>query len=525
MELSNYIHIVLKRSWLILITTIVVTAIVVIGSLGTSPTYEAVVRLRIVPYSLGAPDYGSYIYFDRLANTYSEIVNSEAFSNQAKTELGLDELPDFSIEVIPQTELMRLAVQNTDPAIAQRVANTLASLLIAQNQTNYDSGDGVEGSLRERLDSLASQINSLTVQYAELANQVPRDVGQLTEVQRTLDSLQQNYNLLLTNANQASISDLARANAISIVTRADLPEEPVAPNIPRSAIIAVVIGVAAGMVLVFLIETAKPGVYSDAQVESILGTPTIAHIPSIKRANRNDVFEGDRSAADAFRRLRTVLFNEANQDSRQFILVTSAVPNEGKTTVASNLALAIAQNGRSVLLVDADMLRPSLHVRYRLSNLAGLSTVLKGRTKLHDSVQQVNRSAMTILTAGPSTGASAELLSSDKFYNFLDEAIQSCDVVVIDGPAILGAADALILAQQVNCVLWVNDRRRTDRNTLTYAYDQLSHAGVRPIGVVSNAVGSDKNAYWSRKYSPASFSANGTTVPTPKSPAREAAKL
>lgn len=128
MELANYLKVVQKRKWLILLTALITTAIVAIEiSARTPPTYAAATRLRIVPFGITTPDYGAYVYFERLANTYSDILTSDLIVHQAEDLLGLAELPDFTIEVIPQTELMKLTVISEDPRLAQTVANTLCA--------------------------------------------------------------------------------------------------------------------------------------------------------------------------------------------------------------------------------------------------------------------------------------------------------------------------------------------------------------------------------------------------------------
>jgi non-specific protein-tyrosine kinase len=512
-DLSVYFHIIARQKWVILVTTLVVIGVVAWGSSQTEPTYQAATRLRIVPYSLGAPDYGSYIYFDRLANTYFDIVNSDTVTDQAKAELGIEKLPNFSIEVIPQTELMRLVVTDTNPELAQSVANTLARILLEQNEASYS--DGVQSRLSERIASLESQIDTLTVQYTELSNQIPRDNARLTEVQRTLDALEQNYNLLLTNSNQAVIAEIARASALSMVETAKVPTEPIGPNRVRDIALATMLGVAAGLGLAFLLESFNPRLYSDQQLESTTKAPVIARIPSIKRAFRNDVFAGDRIASEAFRRLRTHFFAQISETPLRFLLVTSSIPGEGKTTVSTNLALSIAQSGRSVLLIDGNMQGPVLHNRYQLSNLAGLSSVLSGKAKLSDCVQWSNKTMLYVLCAGPANDTSSELLSSDQFYKLLDEAVQTYEVVIFDGPPILASADSLIIAKQTSGVLWVIDRSKIDQNTLAYTREQLDQVGAHVIGTIANRVSNDKNTQWGRRYKPFRTD-NSVTIKSPE---------
>ncbi|MFQ3567061.1 MAG: polysaccharide biosynthesis tyrosine autokinase [Aggregatilineales bacterium] len=525
MDLSVYYQIIIRRKWVIVLTAAVAGLVALIGSLQTPPTYEARVRLQIIPYALSAPDYGSYIYFDRLANTYSEIVSSDQFTTHAKNVLNLEELPDFTIQVIPQTELMRLSVIDTSPEEAQRVANVLAQLLVEENQTTYNVGSGVQTALREQINTLEQRIDELIVEYSILDNQTPRNAERIAEVQRSLNALERNYDLLLNNYNQAAVAQVVRANALSIVQPASLPDEPVGPLTTRNVAIAIVVGLVAGFGLAFLLENVNPLLHNDKQIETILHAPIITRVPVMKKPYRNDAFAGDWVAAEAFRRLRTYLFSDDDDISLRFLLVTSAIPEEGKTTTAANLALAVAHTGRSVLLIDGDMLRPSLHKRYGLSNLAGLSTVLRGRSKLTESVQSYGKSGLHILTAGPADIGAQEMMSSDRFFRLLDEVLQTYELVIFDAPAVLAAANALLIAKQMSGVLWVVDRQKVDRNTLAFAYSQFENMGARLLGVVVNRARRDRTSRWSKSYKPL---LNGKQ-PSPKStaqqpPARQGAK-
>ncbi|MBK8020910.1 MAG: polysaccharide biosynthesis tyrosine autokinase [Chloroflexi bacterium] len=488
-------------------TAVVTTLVVAWGTSRMAPIYEATTRLRIVPYSLGAPDYGSYVYFDRLASTYSDIVHSETVIEQAEQALNLEELPEFDIQVIPQTELMRLTVTDTDPAQAQIVANTLADLLIQNNQNSHV--DIIQERLAGRLEELEVEIDQLTIQYARLSGQFPRDEAVITEVRRTLDSLQENYSFLLNNANQALISDIARASALTVAESARLPAEPVGPSLTRNVIVAAVTGLAAGFILAFVLENRRPRLYTTQQIEKLAGSRVIAHVPFIRRPFRDDVFPHDRVAAEAFRRLRTHLFGQNHGAPLRFLLVTSAVPGEGKSTVAINLALAIARSGRSVLLIDANLQCPTLHDRFRVSNLVGLGPVLAGKADIAKAVQGTDVPNLFILTAGPINEQSSELLSSDRFLKVLDEAVERADAIIIDAAPVLSSSDSLIIARQMSGVLWVVDPNIVDLNTFDYAQDQMEQVGVPVTGLVVNRDRSDKTSEWVHRYRP---SANNTVT-------------
>jgi capsular exopolysaccharide synthesis family protein len=187
------------------------------------------------------------------------------------------------------------------------------------------------------------------------------------------------------------------------------------------------------------------------------------------------------------------------------------------------MALSIAQSGRSVLLIDGNMSAPVLHNHYQLSNLAGLTSVLSGKAKLSDCVQWSNKTMLYVLCAGPNNENASELLSSDQFYKLLDEAVQTYEVVLFDGPAILSSSDSLIIAKQTSGVLWVVDRTKTDQKTLAYAREQLDQVGAHVVGTIANRVSKDKNSQWGRRYKPSRNETN-VTIKSPENRSSSAAE-
>ena len=501
MELANYLKILEKRKWIILLTALITTAVVAVIVSRLPPTYTASTRLRIVPFGITTPDYGAYVYFERLANTYSDIVTSDLIVIQAEEQLNLDELPPFSLEVIPQTELMRLTVTDTDPLRAQLVANTLSQLMVQQNESLFASDlSGVRSELEIQIDQAETELNELLDERSRLENTIPRDNQRIADVDRMINTLQARYDLLLTSYNQAAIQQLTRANALTVIERATVPTEPEGPRVLRDTILGAVVGLAGGIVLALISERRNPRFYNAPQIESLIRAEIAGKIPSIRRGFQNNVFQGDQSAAEAFRRLRANLFAGTKDVPPRLILVTSAIPREGKTTVAINLASAIAQNGRKVLLVDGNMQQPTLDRRYRLPNTSGLSSVLKDETRLEDAVQPSLIPNLELLTAGYAGGNSAELLHSVGINELNKRLLSYYEVVIFDMPALLASTDATVLAPYVDGVLWVIDSEKVDQRVVEFARDQLDGVGAEVIGIVSNRVTKDESFNWIKYY-------------------------
>lgn len=202
------------------------------------------------------------------------------------------------------------------------------------------------------------------------------------------------------------------------------------------------------------------------------------------------VMEGDRYrlAAEAFRSLRTNLQYAALGSPLRTVTVTAAGPDEGKSTVVANLAVAIAQSGTRVLAVGADLRRPSLHRAFGLDHHVGLTSVLMGRLPLEEAVQHVERWGLDVLPSGPLPPNPAELLGSRQMAALIDEMKQRWETVLLDTPPVVALSDAALLAARTDGVLLVVSAHQTPRDVVVAARRQLEQVGARILGVVINRV-------------------------------------
>ncbi len=187
---------------------------------------------------------------------------------------------------------------------------------------------------------------------------------------------------------------------------------------------------------------------------------------------------------EAFRRLRTN-FLLVGQGEKTF-LITSADPSEGKSTISGNLAISIAQTGRTVVLVDSDMRIPTVHKLFGLPNIQGLSNVLSREASVEALIQPTIQAGLSIITSGPRPSDPAELLGSHMMSDLIAQLEQRFDVVLLDTPSLLAVADTTVLAQVVDGVLLVVGRTRARREAVLAAQNELLKINVHPIGVVVN---------------------------------------
>jgi capsular exopolysaccharide synthesis family protein len=265
-----------------------------------------------------------------------------------------------------------------------------------------------------------------------------------------------------------------------------------------------------GLALAFLLENLDTTLHSSKQIESLLNLKTLGRIPNM-RGQKLTLRNGDTPQSEAYRSLRTNLLNWSSETPLRTLAITSAEPNEGKSTIAANLAVAIGQTGRTVVLVDCDLRRPQQHKLFNCTNDKGLCQVLTKQAPLSNVLQESFPSKVTIMTTGvlPEDTHPAELLSSEAMENLIKQLSQLCDIVILDLPAARVLADASIVSSMVDGVLLVVGRNLIKEQEVQDAYQQLQDANANVIGTVINRAESNHNyryyARTSRTSAPATF--------------------
>lgn len=501
MELKQYLAILWRRKWVILITTIVTAVITTAGIFLLPPTYEASTTLRVAPSGGLSVDYTAMMYATQLKNTLLRLATSERVLDELAERLNLDQPPKVEAVLLGNSELMLLTVQHQDPWLAREGANTLAQILLELNKTLYVE---VQASVLEILDeqvaTASDELDQAWNDYQEVIAESPDDPITVQTAARAWELKEQEYNALLDQQKETKVQEVLRANAISVFDPADLPEEPAGlPKFLYSAL-GIIVGLTAGVGLAFLFENLDTTLHTPEQIEAATQTSTLGQIPTVRRQRPMVFTNGLSPEVETYRRLRTNLLALDTSTPLQTMLVASAEPEEGKTTIVANLACAIAESGRQVVAVDCDLRRPSLHAIFGLTNKIGLSTVLQQETTLDEALQATEFHGLQVLCAGPVTPKPTALLDSRAMSALIATLRQHFDIVLFDTPAIGAVVDAAILAPSADGVLLVVERAKTQEKAVRAAYRQLADVGAKPIGVVMNRARQDGSYSYYTEY-------------------------
>jgi succinoglycan biosynthesis transport protein ExoP len=340
------------------------------------------------------------------------------------------------------------------------------------------------------------------------ANKLNESAIQYSILKRDLESYRQLYEGLMEKMKQAGVSAGLKSNNFRIVDVARVPTAPIEPNIPRNLLFAFMLGLTSGVGLAFLLEGLDNTVRTTEQAQMISGLPPLGMIPMGSRSAREGadskrlVIATSKEAvelvtqvrpqsqmAESYRALRTSLLLSNLGAPPKVIMITSALPQEGKTTTSINCAVVLAQKGIRVLLIDADLRRPSIHKTLGMGPRSGLSNVLTGSATLQ---QTITRSPVLpnlfILPAGTPPPNPAELLASANMRDVLEELRSQYDHIVVDTPPTLSVTDAVVLSPRADAIVLVIRSGQTTKHALRRSRDVLLQVNAKVSGVLLNAV-------------------------------------
>jgi capsular exopolysaccharide synthesis family protein len=378
--------------------------------------------------------------------------------------------------------------------LAEERLNAEIDRVVLSLKSEYEAALTHESSLAAALESQkrnAFALNRKAIAYGAL--------------QREATSNRQIFETLLQRARETGISGELRNNNIQVVDEAAVPRVPLWPQRGRNIALSVLVGAALAILLAFFVDYLDNRIKSPDEIRSRLGLPLIGLVPLVRdgaHANKSPLINNGvpPKFAEAMRAVRTNVLLSAPGNGPRTIVVTSTGPSEGKTVIASNLAMALAQAALKVVLVDADLRRPRVHKVFEAAQEPGLSTVLTGKVALDKACHPTGTPGLSLLPAGHTDGNPADLLGSPAFKDSLKKLNDTFDWVIVDSPPVLAVTDASLIAHLATNVLFVVGADRTNRHAAQAALDQLDGTSAPFLGGVLNAVDLDRHAYYFAKY-------------------------
>jgi succinoglycan biosynthesis transport protein ExoP len=321
-------------------------------------------------------------------------------------------------------------------------------------------------------------------------------------LKREVDTNRELYNGLLSRLKEIGVAGGVGINNISIVDKAQVPLYPYKPDFGRSVSMGLAIGLIIGLLVAWLLEHLDDSIRFADDVERETGAAVLGVVPKMKplepgktRIALSPHLDPTSAFSEAYRSVRTALQFSTPEGAPRRLVVTSSSKHEGKSTTALALAINFAQMGKPVLLVDADLRNPVLHKLLQVDNDRGLSNYLSGNAGVMELIHRTEIPGLFVMTTGPLPPNPVELISSTKMLTMLEQADEHFAHVVVDGPPVLGIADAIVLTNQIENTVFVVESGRTRKGHAKAALKRLYQAGVHPIGVILTKIDAYHDLY------------------------------
>ena len=429
MPLKDFLNIMANRWRTVVVTAVITTLGAVAYIVLQTPVYKATTRLFVS--SVGGESVTEIYSGNRLSQervlSYTQLIMGEALAQRTIDKLNFDmdaaTLKDnVTARSKPNTVLIDVAVEDVSPLRARDIANALSDEFVA--------------------------------------------------MARELET--------------ANPGDPPNARVV-VEQRASVPKTPVAPRKARDSALGLLVGLMLGMGLAVLRDHLDNTVKNSTTLEEITGSGVVGTTPLDKDSRTDQVIRfdtGQSASAEAYRKLRTNLQFLAVDHPPRVIVITSPSPNEGKSTVAANVAIALADGGNEVVLVDGDMRRPTAHHYLDLIGSVGFSNVLSGTVSLSEALQQTMFPHLTALTAGAVPPNPSELLGSQAARRVLAELREQFDFVIVDSSPTLAVTDSALLAASADGALLLARYGKTKREQVTQATESLRSVGAEILGSI-----------------------------------------
>jgi succinoglycan biosynthesis transport protein ExoP len=483
-DLREFFRKIGRHKVLIVVIVLVVTSLVMTYSFLRARVYQSTAKVLVQPV-LVDPVSATTKPLDQVSMaTEKELVTSTEVANKARETLGgnTQSLIDrVSVDNPLDTQILDISYSGNSPGDAQKGAQAFADAYL------FVRGTHAQNAIEDFSKPLNDQITAIDAQL---------DAGAVTD-RGSLETQRAGLQTQLTTITTLSVFPG------QVIQDAQLQPTPVSPRHKLDLALGLLLGLAIAFFVAYMLEMFRDRIQSPQEVGKDLQSPILGLIPEARKLRTGGhplvtMDDPHGLPAEAYRTLRTNLLAVSRDANAKAILITSARQGEGKTTTAANLSVALAQAGKSVLLVSADFRAPRIHTFFGNPNERGLGQVLLGKTKLRDAIGMTGLDDLHLLPSGPLTNIDepVEIFHSPQM-NELLHGSDDWEFVVLDSPPIFPFADSLVLADLVDGVVLVTDVHSSTRASIAQSRRQITQVGGRILGGVLNRV-------------PSSWSVDGT---------------
>ncbi len=518
MELRDYINVIVARKWVIIGVTALVVAAALVFSLLQDPVYQS--RVMILAdinragetasdslFSMAFNDPQTFIQtqaeiigtkttanavFDRLEYNYEELAYAEQEGEEVFIPSSIPSpgelMGNVTVERSQNTNVFEIAVTNGNALLARDIAQAYADEYILDRQlASIKQISDARKEVWNRITELETQISEIAQEIKQYTKEnIPPELqAQASQAVSLWATLYEKYMSL-------RIAEALEQRGLEVIEVAE-PGVKVSPRTTRNVILALFLGLILGIGMAFLVDYLDDTLKTREDFERYYETSIIGEIARATPAGEEEreiVYhtKPESPAAEGFRNLRTNVQFLNLDGSTRLLMVTSANPKEGKTSVVMNLGAALAEMGRKVLVVEADLRRPVMDKFLAEKQDKGITDVIMGTATLEEAVAETGSENLYVLMSGPKPPNPAELVSSQAMQDLLDRLKEEYDYIIVDAPPVLAVSDAIAMASMMDGVLVVASHGIADRDAARHTMELLGKVETRILGVVINNV-------------------------------------
>ena len=518
MELRDYINVIVARKWVIIGVTALVVVAALVFSLLQDPVYQS--RVMILAdinragetasdslFSMAFNDPQTFIQtqaeiigtkttanavFDRLEYNYEELAYAEQEGEEVFIPSSIPSpgelMGNVTVERSQNTNVFEIAVTNGNALLARDIAQAYADEYILDRQlASIKQISDARKEVWNRITELETQISEIAQEVKQYTKEnIPPELqAQASQAVSLWATLYEKYMSL-------RIAEALEQRGLEVIEVAE-PGVKVSPRTTRNVILALFLGLILGIGMAFLVDYLDDTLKTREDFERYYETSIIGEIARATPAGEEEreiVYhtKPESPAAEGFRNLRTNVQFLNLDGSTRLLMVTSANPKEGKTSVVMNLGAALAEMGRKVLVVEADLRRPVMGKFLAEKQNKGITDVIMGTATLEEAAAETGSENLYVLMSGPKPPNPAELVSSQAMQDLLDRLKEEYDYIIVDAPPVLAVSDAIAMASMMDGVLVVASHGIADRDAARHTMELLGKVETRILGVVINNV-------------------------------------